>query len=518
MEQAIAFDTKNPHYEGWTEIVENIARYFLSTVESNWNEYVKRISTLSEKDLDLENQRIKDIDIALEAHKTQMNEYLDKIRELRRVAVETYDRYRQTKVPYELFEKVFSYRKDKKELPENDRIAYEKICTERETLLVETKHIWEEITRVKAAYSSFMDGKGDYFNSLRREKKNIQNRISYQFQKNLGAILLADKRKVSTIISSNNMVASFHYFFRSLCTNICPNFFNIFSAMDREEITSRFFTTLIEKGGGENIEFVRLLYKQNEAGEFVSLYSDEEICKTFLKGYYNTIKGILIKSLKHYQDENIRLVRVDGINYQNDDGDENGNHGYDFVSNGSYSFDNDISKTPAKIDTMELDDVKECWQNFSKFLNKNFAYFADVVSCTFYNKDKFYRLYSKEEFDKICRYILDNLDCEIRNDMYSAKRLKAFVFSAFGGSRSRTYNVKETQVINQILVMFLCEYIYKHGSDSRVRKSSVFYDKIKNIVTDGIMETWRSSSNIFSEKVNGFIEDFEKKHNFFFEK
>lgn len=508
----VAYETENPHYEGWTELVENIGRYFLSTVVDNWNKYVSRISQLSEKDLVSEQAKIHDIDLALQAHKNNMNAYLEKMRELRQQAVDTYDHYRKTKVAYELFAKVRSGNASDEEMA-----VYNKTINEREQYLAKTKELWAEIFDVQKEYKAFMKGKEDYFNSLRREKKNVQTRIDFQFRENLGTMLVADKEKVATILGSGNMIARFNYFFRSLCISLAPGFFNTYSAMDREEITSQFFTMLIEKGCGENIEFSRLLYKQDENGNFTSLCSEEEIYGSFFNGYYNTIKGLLIKSMKHYQNDNIRLVRVDGLDFNNED-EDSANHGYDLVSNEQYTFGNDVSKTPVKTDVMELFEVKECWDKFHNFIEKNFDYFVEVTSCTFYNKDKFYRLYSKEEFDKICRYIIDNLDFEIRHDMYSVKRLKAFTYSAFGGSRSSTYNVNETKVMNQIIVMFLCEFIYKYGSDNRARKSSVFYDKIKNAVSEGIAETWRASSNVFTKRVNGFIEDFEKKHNFFFEK
>lgn len=509
---SVMYDTANPNYKEWTELVENIGRYFLSTVIDNWEKYVSRIAHLSEKDLVDEHTKMNTIDLALQSHKIKMNTYLDKVKVLRQKAVETYDNYRKTKVPYELFIKVFSGNASNEE-----KLIYNRIIEEREHYLEEAKKLWYEISNIQKEYKNFMNGKEDYYNSLRREKKNVQNRIDFQFKKNLGNMLVEDNEKVKDILGSENMIARFNYFFRSLCTSLAPGFFSTYSVMDREEITNYFFTMLIEKGCGEHIEFSRLLYKQDENGNFISLYSEEEIYRSFFNGYYNTIKGLLIKSMKRYQNDNIRLVRVDGINFNNENGEDGANHGYDLISNEQYHFENDVSKAPVKTDVMELVEVKECWDNFYKFIEKNFNRFVEVTSYTFYNKDKFYHIYTHDDFVKICRYIVNNLDFEIRHNMYSVKRMKAFTYSAFGGSRSRTYNVNETKVINQIITMFLCEFIYKYGSGCRIKKSSVFYDKIKNVISDGISETWRASNNIFSQKINGFIEDFEKKHDFFFE-
>lgn len=501
---------ENTHYAGWTEIVENIARFFLVGVQENFNRYVDKINSLSGKDLTAANGRIAEIEKAIEEHKAEMNKSLDNVRELRRKAVELYDKYRETKVPYELFSRVFE------ETPTAvERNKYASIIREREGYLSKAKELWSEIKRITDEYDAFMLGKGDYVNSLKREKKNVENRIAYQFQSGLGGKLLNDRGKIIAILSSDKMIDSFNYFFRSICTGIYPDFFCALSDMDREEITSMFFTMLIEKGNCENIEFARLVYNQDEDGKFTGLYSDDEIYNSFFKGYYSTIRGLFIKSLKRYQNENMRLVRVDGIKFSEEDG-ETGNHGYDLVSNGQFESDKDMTVGSVKTNPIDIIEVKDCWDKFYAYLNTRFDDFVDVIHHTFCNKDKFYQVYNRKAFESIARYVIDNLDFEIKTGMYSAKRIKAFVYSAFGGSRSRTYNAKETQTITQIIVMFLCEYIYKFGSDSRTRKSGFFYEKVKNLVKSGISETWRSSGNIFNDRVNDYIAEFEKKHNFFF--
>lgn len=518
MKSEIVYDTKNPVYDGWTQIVENIGRYFLSTVIENFNNYVEMVNNITEKDKELAKEKIEQIDLALKEHKTRMESILGKIKTLKKEATEVYNLYRETKIPYELFSKVKNGKLLEMEGKQSDVVQkdideYNSLCIKREGYLQYAKSIWEEITRLEKEYEEFMDGKGDYYNSLRRERQHIENQIDYLFQPEMKEKINNDKEKILAILNSGNMVARFNYLFRNLCLGVVPNFFSTYSFMDREEITSRFFSCMIEKGGKEKIIFSRILYKMDENNKYTEMLSEQEIYESFFKAYCNSIKGMFIKSLKAYQDENVRLIRVDGIKHNGEEVD----NGYDMISNGQLKINDDISKSPVKTKTMEVPEIKECWDDFKKYYESEMENIVNITMNIFYNKDNFYKVYSKQDFENIVKYIFDNMDSEIRNNMYSVKKLKAFVYSAFGGTRSRTFIVKETQIITSIISMVFCEFVYNNKFNNN-RKSNAFYNRVKEMVEESITQTWKNSNDAFDNTVKGYINNFDKKHKSFFEK
>lgn len=265
-------------YDNWNSIIENTGRYFFVNVRKNWNEYYNRIVNLSEQDLIQENKKISEIDALYLSHKERMNYYLDNIREKRQLAVQVYDNYRSTKVPYSLYEKIYTYKRMGKNIPAKDADVYNNICEKRESYLNEAKKLWKEIYNLEKEYAFFMNGKSDYLNSLNREKKYAQNRIFYEFNKDLKKKLLGDKEKIDKILESDEMIKRFSFFIRKICLSVYPSFFNNLSEMDREEIASYFFNSMISKyERSTNIEFVRLLYKEGENGNILNLLSVDTV-------------------------------------------------------------------------------------------------------------------------------------------------------------------------------------------------------------------------------------------------